>query len=135
MELSQSEQSSNDASEPATPVSLTTASLFAAIEEVVAEAGPDFVYESPVPSECLYLYNDVPSCLFGKALDKLGIDRATLVSGDNGHWGLSDLPAEFGMGYDAANAFQQAQSRQDHGHSYGDVLDELRFNLEKIGAL
>lgn len=135
MELSQSEQGSNDASEPATPVSLTTASLFAAVEEVVAETGPDFVYESPVPGECLYLYNGTPSCLFGKALDKLGMDRRTLESGDNGHWGLSDLPTEFGMDYKAAEAFKEAQREQDNGHSYATVLDQLRFNLEKIGAV
>jgi hypothetical protein len=114
---------------------LTTASLFKAIEEVVAETGPDYVYEAPVWGECLYVHEGTPSCLFGKALAKHGADTSFLEYADNGHWGLYDLPEEYGFSEGAAKAFQNAQSQQDSKEPYGRVLELLRLNLKKLGEI
>jgi hypothetical protein len=114
---------------------ITTKTLFRAIEEVVAEVGDDFVYQSPEAGECKYLHNRQPSCLFGRGLTKLGIDQEVLEEGDRGGWGLSDLEDIGHFSMRAIYAFNDAQRMQDSGHSYGDVLNDLKARLTRIGAI
>lgn len=110
---------------------ITTYSLLGAVASVVAERGADFVYVAPGGEDvaCRYVYDDQPSCLFGAAFHKLGVSMETLVDGDVGHWTVSEFLQDQGMDVDDAVAFQNAQSDQDSGYPYGDVLTILTDRL------
>lgn len=67
-------------------VNLTYADVVKAGEEVVKEAGPDFVY-APIDTEsygskCVYVNGASPSCAVGRILSKLGVPIDVLEAMD-----------------------------------------------------
>lgn len=98
-----------------------------AVQDVLIEHGPDYVYQSPRDSgECVYFDHDgCASCLFGRVLAKFGltIDRIGLHEGaDVGQVMYALKIHEEALVY----ACNSAQNDQDSGTRYGDVL--LAFN-------
>lgn len=98
-----------------------------AVQDVLIEHGPDYVYQSPRDSgECVYFDHDgCASCLFGRVLAKFGltIDRIGLHEGADVGQVMHALKIhEEALVY----ACNNAQSDQDSGTRYGDV--RLAFN-------
>ena len=108
---------------------ITTFSLLGAVIEVVQERGEDFVYFG----SCHYVIASGPSCLFGRALFKLGVSIDALYEGDKGQWSLREFLANEGMHPLDADAFVDAQYNQDHEMPYGEVLTKLvaKLNLSE----
>lgn len=44
-----------------------------AVRQVFHETPEEFQYEPPIGDSCVYIHEGAPSCLFGKALHKLGV--------------------------------------------------------------
>jgi hypothetical protein len=110
---------------------ITTYSLLGAVAEVVHEIGDDFVYnEGNEGASCQYVRSEAPSCLFGRALHKLGVSIDTLYCGDQGDWDLPGFLADKGLPLRDAWAFSDAQYNQDHEMQYGDVLTNLVAKLK-----
>lgn len=107
-------------------IDITTHSLLGAVTEVVQERGEHFVYVSA----CWYVQNEEPSCLFGRALHKLGVSIDTLYDGDCGGWSLRLFLANEGLPPRDADAFSVAQFNQDHEMPYGEVLTKLVAQLK-----
>lgn len=106
---------------------ITLEQIREAIKAEVEKEGPDFVYESPDEIECVYRHKGVPSCLIGRALDRL-IPGVQIPEGKTAFFALRELvtPA-------AATYADIAQRYQDRGYSWGDALNEAEETLETLG--
>lgn len=102
---------------------ITREQLDATLEEVVAEYGEDYIYESPDGTGCKYIELngdgsiDGPGCLIGHALVALGVDPEYLKSGDALGYGARSLNvwADAQVAQYAVNI----QQRQDVGDTWG----------------
>lgn len=113
-------------------IEFTAEAVTKALEESVAEKGADYVYIAPVIvggiHSCLYAIDGQPSCLIGHALYRLGVSIQTLES--IGAIPIGSIAREFGpMENKLVLALSSAQSSQDHGETWGDVLNEFKVNL------
>lgn len=103
----------------------TDEQVMTTLRDVVNER-PDYVYEE-VPcdeetvTDCLYVYNNAPSCLVGHVMHRLGIPLDVLSE----HEGES--PNQFrpalSISYRAADALTKAQDVQDEGDAWADALE------------
>lgn len=81
------------------------AAFVAAVREVFADVPTDFQYESPVEGgSCVYTHHGVPSCLFGKALAKMGVRIPSYMEG-NSIRGV--VPALFDLNHDTVYSYNQ----------------------------
>lgn len=108
---------------------ITREDALRALEEVVAEAGEDYVYQPPNQGlTCVYVADGRPSCLVGRALFRLGVSIETLHWLDREFGGFycrdlnDELPEKIPMDESAAIAFARAQERQDARCSWGEAL-------------
>lgn len=97
-------------------VSFTLEDLAAKLREVAAER-PDYVYvnDRDAPCRCVYWHESegAPGCIFGHALQRLGVDVSSIISAGirlvlNG-W---DVPGDYGP-------FVAVQNAQDGGAGVG----------------
>lgn len=119
---------------------LSTEQAMAALEVVVAEAGEDYVYESPRHMQggdesCFYVHRDPdgsdarPGCLVGTALHRLGVPLGELEKHEGTDaftmlWHITDLPDR------ARGAFSGAQEAQDTGETWGEALRQAKRVLD-----
>jgi hypothetical protein len=63
------------------PEFLTYSRAVELLREVVAEAGEDFVYESPIEpkSRCLYVHDGQPGCIVGHVFHRAGVSVEDLA--------------------------------------------------------
>lgn len=90
------------------------------LREVVAER-PDFVYEPPDGSTCVYVKDGAPSCLVAQVLVPLGALLGPLAEADTGTVpanGVRDVARTAGLDIsaEAGEALDNAQLAQDTGH-------------------
>lgn len=102
------------------------------VQEVkrIAEANPDFVYQRPPGSGCVYVHDGRPSCLIGRALWNLGAidadfenavdDRARRVN-QFGVMGLLELLG-LSLSSDESVLLMTIQDRQDDGLPWGEAV-------------
>ena len=93
------------------------------MEEVVADAGEDYVYpRAERGDKCVYVHNMRPDCLVGRVLHRLGVSLDLLTYQDN-------TPA-FVLAQQVIDAptsqvlrlLSEAQSHQDAGYTWGAAL-------------
>lgn len=117
------------------PVDDVTGQLRVATEvmtEVVAEFGPDYVYQyrtNPEKRECYYLNaeDNGPDCLIAQVLWRLGWTVADLDSLNNhaivsGYVPTSGSPRAR-LSYQLTQCLQAAQTEQDRGAAWGKALE------------
>jgi hypothetical protein len=99
--------------------------LIQTLEEVVAEAGEDYVYPPDRPenttndsSTCWYVWDGQPDCIAGRALFQLGVPIEVLsqYEGEPANTIPSDLDE------DAINALDTAQVYSDMHSPWGEIL-------------
>jgi hypothetical protein len=123
----------------AEPIRLTVPLVLDAMRAVVAEHGPDFVYEPPTGPEelCVNAHNGAPSCLIGRVLHRLGVPVALLE-----RWPsapvvelLTNLKAELVVtaSPDVAVVLSAAQSRQDGKYPWGEALAVAEQTAHELG--
>lgn len=121
---------------PTTEVqTITRESMRKALEDIVGEYGRDHVYK-PVPYDyedegaegfCRYQVNGEPSCLFGHALSRLGVEYHPEWEHENvavvlQEWlGVTDVTLTL--------ACQKAQAAQDDRKPWGIALDLFITNV------
>lgn len=118
--------------------SVTHEQVTAAIQAVVEEEGPDYVYPTLDGLGCFYVYDGNASCLVGKVLYCLGADLEDLKRCDD--LGIiNDLVLErvgIQMSEEAQTALRYAQSAQDQRQTWGEALDRylkhLAFMEDKV---
>lgn len=119
-------------------IELTTDSVISVLDELVQEAGEDFVYRGV----CKYVKNDEPSCLVGKVLAKAGVPLERLEAADRAEWGggqsadvlLNNLRAEGVVNFegdDVAVLLQAAQSRQDNRNTWAKAVSLAKAKVGK----
>lgn len=104
---------------------ITDEKIMATLREVVAER-PEFIYQKPLASEgnvavCRYVHGDVPGCLVGQVLHRLGVSLGTLSvhEGQPAH----SLADTLDIGSQAVRwALNAAQTAQDGGSTWGEAL-------------
>jgi hypothetical protein len=104
---------------------ITDEKIMATLREVVAER-PEFIYQKPPASEghiavCRYVHGDVPGCLIGHVLHRLGVSLETLSV----HEGqpAQYLAGTLDIGGDAVRwALGAAQEAQDGGSTWHEAL-------------
>lgn len=109
------------------------------LEEVVNEAGPDYVYPYDV---CAYVLEGRPVCIAARFFDKLGVSTDTMYSWDHDYdgsdvWSLHRrglIPLD--MDQTAVMALDDAQKMQDGAKipvgrkSWGYILEIIRERAE-----
>jgi hypothetical protein len=104
---------------------ITDEKIMATLREVVAER-PEFIYQKPPASEgrvpvCRYVHGDVPGCLIGHVLHRLGVSLETLSVQEGQP--AQHLTETLGIGGDAVRwAMGAAQSVQDSGSTWSEAL-------------
>jgi hypothetical protein len=123
---------------------ITRPQALAALTDVVADAGRDFVYTERSNGEgalgtCLYWspVNSGPSCGVGRALSRLGVSDETLRALDEPCYGTAIYSrssvgilrqAGFVMEPAALGAFMVFQRAQDQRYDWGYALDRAMEN-------
>lgn len=117
------------------PIPITKESLLEAVTLVVAERGPDYVYDEGTPSAdtgegptCYYRIDGVGSCVFGRALMNMGytLRRTYEFASITSVFDRLDVPA---TEHRLRNAAARAQNNQDHGMPYGEMLEQFKADL------
>lgn len=119
--------------------------FIAAMDAEVGEAGRDFVYreehgrhQSGKPT-CVYVFNDKPSCLIGRALFRIGVPVEELRNHDEDTpYGVSAscvMDHLGGFSYKVGLAADYAQDVQDRGGTWGEALDKFHEYLTATGAV
>lgn len=119
-----------------TPSTLTPEQAVRLLERAVAERGKDYVYRAeerkeaeardgdPAAIACSYAEPDgSPSCMVGLALSYVGANP--VIMEDIGGWAMGVLP-DLGVALGTARVFQEAQSAQDMGKTWGVALEAAR---------
>lgn len=105
--------------------------VLATMEAIVDEYGHEYLYPPAIDGRpCRYLDEDTdePSCLIGHVLVRLGtpVELIAQVEGTSPDGGSLNAPAgasvfgTFDLG--VRKVMRSAQSRQDHGRTWGDAL-------------
>jgi hypothetical protein len=114
------------------PINVTAEKVLETLREVVAER-PDYVYEAPEGYTAatwvagFYVHGDVPGCVVGHVLNRLGVplEHLALVEGRDAYkvadWFLNITDPDGAM--DVEHVLSVAQSRQDRGDSWGTALE------------
>lgn len=110
---------------------ITTANetVLATLREVVAES-PDYVYSNPVPSDerpdpdmsCMYVHGDVPGCLIGHVLHRLGVPLGELAKREGGAAYIVADDFLRGVSGGVLSRLDFAQGAQDSGKTWRDAL-------------
>lgn len=106
----------------------TKAEFVQAVKDSVEEKGRDYIYNKEGVG-CVYRHDNTPMCLFGHALDKLGITerpngRSLDEIASDVDQEIGAILEEFDIGeYAFVEAANQAQARQDSGDTWGEALD------------
>jgi hypothetical protein len=123
----------------AEPIRLTVPLVLDAMRAVVAEQGPDFVYQPP-PEDglCVNAVNGAPSCLIGHVLHRLGVPVALLERWPTAPvWELlAHLKAELIVTADSdvADVLGTAQDVQDAGDgTWGEALTAAEQTARELG--
>lgn len=113
----------------------TSAEFVQAVRDTVAEYGADYVYETPTPhAACVYRSDGKPSCLFGHALDRLGVTQGADDLSLNDIGTINEVLVRLGYGYPPVrHAALVAQGLQDSGMKWGEVLEEFEAALIEHG--
>ena len=116
-------------------IKITTQSVIEGLTAIVDEFGKDYVYprkEGAFP-QCVYAHDGEPHCIVGKFLHSVGVplgrlELADRIDGGTPAWelitqleGEGVLTAEDG----GLNILQRAQSHQDSGIAWGEVLSRV----------
>jgi hypothetical protein len=113
-------------------IKVTADQVMQTLREVVAER-PDYVYEVPegyaaeTNVSCYYVHGDVPGCVVGHVLNRLGVPLSdlALVEGRGAYkvvdWFLNITDPDGVV--DVEHVLSVAQSRQDRGDSWGEALE------------
>lgn len=112
---------------------ITYRELRDALLEVLVEHGPDTVYESPEENgQCVYVTAEgEPSCIFGHAFNRLGIDITALrgVSASPGSLVRRGILLEnAALGYAAS----MCQGKQDNGTPWGEAVEAFTTHYERM---
>jgi hypothetical protein len=106
--------------------------MLAVIAEVVAEFGPDYVYQrksgTNTGASCVYVYNGAPDCLAAKVLRKLGVPLADLAAFETK---ACNIFTGYGISSRALEVLNVAQMQQDRGFSWGLCLEAARTHAER----
>jgi hypothetical protein len=106
------------------PVNVTAEKVLETLREVVAER-PDYVYEAPegytagAGVTCFYVHGDVPGCVVGHVLNRLGVPLSdlALVEGRGAYkvadWFLNITDPDGAV--DVEHVLYAVQMRQDRG--------------------
>jgi hypothetical protein len=102
--------------------------FIAALRAVVAEFGPDHVYERGAGGACEYVRDDQPSCLIGQALHRIGVDLDFLDEREGN--GASDVMRDV-RGFSTIVMFgaDDAQGAQDNFYTWGEALSRFENRL------
>lgn len=98
---------------------ITRESMTKALEQVVENRGRDYVYPN---NYCSYQEGGEPSCMFGQALEILGVPYNEAWEDDNIGAVLHMLGVE---DEHLLRVCDMAQRRQDDHDPYGEVLDRF----------
>lgn len=109
------------------PAVITDETIMATLKAVVAE-NPEHIYVRPadytMPGEpCLYVHGDVPGCVIGRVLHRLGVPLSDLRDNE----GVSAyvlLHGGFGISVEMAYFLDAVQGSQDGGSTWGSALTE-----------
>jgi hypothetical protein len=95
----------------------------------LVEASPEFVYESPVETACVYVFDGAPSCLVGQAFAAVGVPLDTLedfdINDDSGLFAstsASTVADNLGLTERTAFFLEAVQQRQDVQAPWKDAL-------------
>jgi hypothetical protein len=117
-------------------------SMLRALKQVVAEAGPDYVYQRKVVDgfnanqpACVYVFQGEPDCLAGRVLARMGVSTETLAIWEGKRCtqmspvistppGLGVLPIH--LSYPTLNVLSVAQDAQDAGKTWANALGTAR---------
>lgn len=112
---------------------ITYRELRDALLEVLVEHGPDTVYESPEEyGQCVYVTAEgEPSCIFGHAFQRLGIDITTLrgVAASPGSLIRRGILLENDTLSYAAGLCQR---NQDDGKPWGEAVEAFTTHYERM---
>lgn len=112
-------------------IKVTEEQVRQALVEAVAEKGEDYVYSNPEGESakdavvsCSYVHGDVPGCLVGNALHRLGVPLSALEARElRGAYSVAkeviDVTDGRGTFYTLLGEVQDAQ---DNGAMWGDAL-------------
>lgn len=107
------------------------------LERAVQERGEDFVY-SKIPNPrageddflndalCLYFHGGAPSCIVGLALSYEGATQHDFEPYENMGASCIDEIDGLELTFNARRVFDEAQSKQDAGFTWGDAIDAAR---------
>jgi hypothetical protein len=105
------------------------------IPAIIAQEGPDFVYEAPIEGSCVYVHQGKPSCLIGRYL----IDMGVPVEAFDGYQ-TSDIDTLFSRNFfenygitatdEAVQIMRTLQYNQDNDLSWGDTYNKS-FDTER----
>lgn len=104
------------------------------LEEVVTEAGEDYVYSFNYGYQgtCVYVSDGKPACLVGRVLAKHGVPVQELAAWDNlaniGASAIDQVNAPF-ITDEALKILLTAQLTQDDGATWGQALCEAKAEL------
>lgn len=119
-------------------IEITRESFTKAMRDAIAERGKDYRYDSHKyagppysATECHYVTPEgAPDCLIGAVLANLGHplpEFSVMISADE------MLPAEYGVRDEALiEAASRAQTAQDHGLPWGEVLARFERTLVEL---
>lgn len=128
----------------------TKTAVLQTLEEIVAETGPDFVYQwrndGGIGSSCTYADSEgEPSCIVGRVIAKLDPELFKAVAEaeerKGSSWSVSAFPDdEFGTKVcgvptlpasdEVRRILRAAQSTQDGGRPYGEALENAKTTAE-----
>lgn len=108
------------------------------LEKQVAEAGSDYVYQTPGSSKvCKYVLDGQPSCLIARALVDYGVPVSVIAAWDAPTktigMAYTDYKPDF-LTYESAAVFAAAQDKQDETEPWGDALAEARATAAELTA-
>lgn len=121
---------------------ITAADALLLMEQVVAEKGDSYVYDSEGNGgRCVYFARDTgaPACLVGHALDLAGFGIEDLGTTEVEQWianahSANQLPiwTSDRITVDAAAVFRAAQRRQDRGKTWGVALVAAKDEFNEL---
>lgn len=111
-------------------IKVTEAQVRQALAEAVAEKGDDYVYTNPEgesakgsAASCYYVHGDVPGCLVGNALHRLGVPLWALEARElRGAYSVAKEVIDVTDDRGTYTMLGSVQDAQDNGAMWGDAL-------------
>jgi hypothetical protein len=121
---------------------VTVNKVIETLNEVVAEAGDDFVYEKKIrpnvagqlQAVCVYVDNGQPDCIAAKVMHKLGVPIETLsgYEGKRPRYFVDD-PNFSDWETESLFVLTEAQYEQDAGKTWGFARDAATYYARELG--